>query len=202
VARLTGVSFALVSIVTAIIAGPARAVPMPADDDLFRARAGGPVTVDAGLVLALPVALGTGLSTGAGAGVTVGRGHFVWGARAAWSTASESSVDWIVTNAELKLRLAGAVQQRAGRGRFALRLGLGPTIVHETRLRQQAMRVSLAGSQTSTYDAAPAADLEVVVAVHVAGPWLLTMAAGPSLTIIDGGAHWGWTALLGAGWQP
>jgi len=45
-------------IVTAIIVGPARAAPPPADDALFRVREGGAVTVDAGLVLALPVALG------------------------------------------------------------------------------------------------------------------------------------------------
>ena len=165
-------------------------------------RADGPVTVDGGLLLALPTALGTGMSTGAGAGVTVGRGHFAWGARAAWSTATESSIDWTVTHAEIKLRLAGVVQQRVGRGRFGLRLGLGPTIVHESRLRQQGMRVSLMGSETSTYTAAPAADLEGVVALHVAGPWLMTLAAGPSLAIVDGGAHWGWTAVLGAGWQP
>jgi hypothetical protein len=192
-------------IVTAIAVGaPARAVASPAvnDDALFRVREGGPVTLDAGLALALPVALGTGLSTGVGAGATIGAGHLAWGLRASWSTATVSSIDWTVSHDDIKLRAVGAVQQRAGRGRFALRLGVGPTIVHEARVRNQAMRANLTGLDTSTFAAAPAADLEAVVALHIAGPWLLTLSGGPSLSVVDGSARWGWTSLLGAGWQP
>jgi hypothetical protein len=192
-------------IVTAIIAGGAaagHAAPPPADDALFRVRQGGRLTVDAGLALALPVALGTGLSTGVGAGVTIGSGHLAWGVRASWSTATESSLDWTVSHDDIKLRVIGALQQRAGRGLFALRLGLGPTIVHETRLRNQAARAMLTGLDSSSFSAASAADLEGVVALHVAGPWLMTLSGGPSLSDVGGGARWGWTSLLGAGWQP
>ena len=191
-------------IVTAIIAGPATVLgaPPPADDALFRVREGGSITLDAGLVLALPVALGPSLSTGAGAGVTIGAGHLAWGVRASWSTATEYSLDWTVSHDDIKLRVIGAFLQREGRGRFALRLGLGPTIVHETRLRNQAARAMLAGLDTSAFDAAPAGDLEGVLALHVAGPWLLVISGGPSLSVVDGSARWGWTSLLGAGWQP
>jgi hypothetical protein len=165
-------------------------------------REGGPLTLDAGLVLALPVALGTGLSTGVGAGVTLGGGHLAWGVRASWSTATESSIDWTVSHDDIRLRVVGAVQQRAGRGRFALRLGFGPTIVHETRVRNQAALAGITSLNSTTFEAGPAADLEAVVALHVAGPWLLTLGAGPSLAVIGGDARWGWTSLLGAGWQP
>jgi hypothetical protein len=193
-------------IVTAIIAGgvapPARAAPPSADEALFRVREGGNLTLDAGLALALPVALGTGLSTGVGAGVTIGTGHLAWGVRVSWSTATEYSLDWTVSHDDIKLRVIGALQQRAGRGRFALRLGLGPTIVHETRVRNQAARAMLTGLDTSTFDASPSGDLEAVVALHVAGPWLLILSGGPSLSDVDGSARWGWTSLLGAGWQP
>lgn len=193
---------ALIAIAIALNAAPLRAAPPPADDALFRVQEGGRIAVDAGLVLALPAVLGTGLSTGAGAGVSIGSGHFALGVRASWSTATESSLDWTVTQDDFKLRLTGAAQQRAGRGLFALRLGLGPTLVYESRLRNQAARASLTGLDSSILQALPSVDLAGVVSVQIAGPWLLTVAAGPSLSIVDGGASWGWTSLLGAGWQP
>ena len=191
---------------TALTVGGASATAAaapPADDSLFRVSGGGRLVVDGGLVLGLPVALGTGLSTGVGAGVSLGE-RFAWGARVAWSTATESSLTWTVTQADLRLRATAALQQRAGRGQFALRLGLGPTIVHESRLRNQGARAGLTGSelQTSTTVTLPAADLEAVVALRVAGPWRLFLGGGPGLTIIDGAGRWGWTAQLGAGWQP
>jgi hypothetical protein len=193
-----------VVLVTALTVGaaPALAAP-PADDPMFRVAAGGRLAVDGGLLVGLPAALGTGLSTGIGAGVSLGD-RLAWGARVSWSTATESSLPWTVTQADLRLRATAAIQQRAGRGRFALRLGLGPTIVHESRLRNQGMRAGLTGSdlETSSWVALPAADLEAVVALHVAGPWLFLLSGGPSLAIVDGNARWGWTAQLGAGWQP
>jgi hypothetical protein len=181
---------------------PATAAPLT-DDPMFRVASSSRLAVDGGLLVGLPAALGTGLSTGVGAGVTVGE-RFAWGARVSWSTATESSLTWTVTQADLRLRATAAVQQRAGRGRFALRLGLGPTIVHESRLRNQGARAGLTGGelQTSAWVTLPAADLDGVVALHVAGPWLFLVGGGPSLTVIDGGARWGWTAQLGAGWQP
>ena len=192
-------------VVTALTVGPdpAVAAPVPAVDPMFRVSGGGRLAVDGGLLLGLPAALGTGLSTGVGAGISSGD-RFAWGARVSWSTATESSLLWTVTQADLRLRATAAIQQRAGRGQFALRLGLGPTIVHESRLRNQGQRAGLTGSdlETSAWVPLPAADLEGVVALHVAGPWLLLLSGGPALAIVDGGARWGWTAQLGAGWQP
>ncbi|HET6148080.1 MAG TPA: hypothetical protein VFH68_11170 [Polyangia bacterium] len=191
------------AIIVGVLSGQAHAAPPPpAEEALFRVREGGAVTLDAGLALALPVALGTGLSTGAGAGVSVGSGHLAWGVRASWSTATEYSLDWTVSHDDIKLRVIGALQQRVGRARVALRLGLGPTIVHESRVRNLAARAHLTGLDTSTFQAAPAGDLEAALALHVAGPWLLLISGGPSLAVLDGGARWGWTSLLGAGWQP
>ena len=42
-------------------------------DDRWPVSSGGRLTIDGGVMLALPAALGTGLSTGVGAGAMVGR---------------------------------------------------------------------------------------------------------------------------------
>jgi hypothetical protein len=174
-----------------------------AADDSWRVRSGGRLTVDGGLVVGIPAALSTGLTTGVGGGVMFGGGLFAFGARASWSTATESSIVWTVTRSDLRLRAAGAIQHTAGRGRLALRLAVGPTVVHETRTRNQGMRAGLTGSDltTSAFVALPTADLEGVIEVHIAGPWLLTMSGGPSLLIADGNLTRGWNAALGMGWQ-
>src|SRR5262249_11307194 len=147
-------------------------------DDPWRVRSTGNLTLDGGVVLATPAALETGLSTGVGAGVTFGR-VLAWGLRGEWSSATESSLAWTVTQADIKLRATVALQRTAGRGRFALRLGLGPTLVHETRLRNQGSRAGLTGQdlRTSSLSTLAAGDLAGVVALHVAGRWLLTMGA-------------------------
>lgn len=176
-------------------------------DDTWNYRSSGQVAVDGGLVVGFPAALPTGLSTGAGAGVTVGR-TLTWGARASWVTATESSLPWTVTHSDLRLRVTGGVQaapgRAPGRGKIGLRLGLGGTLVHETRIRNQGMRAGLTGSEleTSAFAMLPAADLDAVVALHIAGPWLVMTSGGPSLDIHDGRLHAGWSAELGVAWQP
>ena len=105
----------------------------------------GPLAVDAGLVLALPATWQTGLSSGIGAGVTRGR-RLAWGVRGSWSAATESSLVWTVSHDDFRLRAVGVVQQPAGRGVFALRLGLGPTFVYEHRTRNQGARAGLTGA--------------------------------------------------------
>jgi hypothetical protein len=124
--------------------------------------------------------------------------------RASWTTATESTIAWNVTHWDLRARVIGQVQHTAGRGELGLRLGLGTTLVHEKRVRNQGMRAGLTGSdlETTALDALPAGDIEAVIALHVAGPWLLAMSGGPSLAIVDGAAHGSWTATLGVGWQP
>ena len=98
----------------------------------------------------------------------------------AGSSATESSTDWAVTHTELRLRAAADFQHVAGRGAFGIRLGVGPTIVHETRDRNQAMRAGLTGSaaQTTAFSTLPSIDLDAVIGVHIAGPWLLMMSGG------------------------
>ena len=161
----------------------------------LRYQSGGPLTVDGGLLLALPTALGPGLSTGFGLGVTWGR-VFAIEARTSWSTATESSIPWTVTQSDLRLRVGGVLQRTLGRARVGLRLGIGPTIVHETRLRNGSTL------QTSAFATLPAGELEAVVAVHLFGPWLVTLSGGPSAAFDDPGFRGGWVSLIGAGWQP
>jgi hypothetical protein len=172
-------------------------------DDTWRYRSTGDLAVDGGLIVGFPAALPTGLAKGIGAGVSAGRG-LAWGARAAWVTTTESSLPWTVTHSDLRLRGTGAVQAVAGRGTLGLRLGFGGTLVHESRVRNQGMRAGLMGAEleTSSFTMLPAADLDVVVALHVAGPWLLVMSGGPSLDVLNSALHAGWTAQLGVGWQP
>jgi hypothetical protein len=163
--------------------------------DVLRVQSSGPLTVDGGLVLALPTALGPGLSTGFGIGVT--RGHLLaWEARASWSTATESSIPWTVSQSDLRLRIGGVIQHTLGRARVGLRAGVGPTIVHETRLRNGGTL------ETSAFSTLPAGDLEAFVAVHIFGPWLFNIAGGPSAAADSGNLRGGWVSLIGAGWQP
>jgi hypothetical protein len=109
-----------------------------------------------------------------------------------------------VTHSDLRLRVTGGVQRAAGRGTIGLRLGVGGTLVHETRNRNQGMRAGLTGSDlhNSAFRMLPAADLDAIIALHVAGPWLLVTSGGPSIDLLDGKAHAGWTAQLGVAWQP
>jgi len=172
-------------------------------DEAWPVTSTGPLAVDAGLVLALPARLPTGLSSGIGAGVTRGR-RFAWGVRGSWSTATESSLVWTVSHDDFRLRAVAALQQPAGRGVFALRLGLGPTFVYEHRLRNQGARAGLTGSdlETSALATFPGAELEGVVTLHLLGRWSLVLSGGPTGIVADEALHFGWTAQLGAGWQP
>ena len=174
-------------------------------DDSFTVAPTAPLKVDAGLVAGFPAALPTGMTLGIGAGVDYSHcGLWMVGARASWTTATESSEAWTVTDSDLRLRATGAVQHLAGRGALALRLGLGGTVVHEARVRNQGQRAGLTGSDlaSSAYAMLPAADLEAVVALHVAGPWIMVVSGGPSVVVHDGAAHGGWTSQLGVAWQP
>jgi len=172
-------------------------------DDRWPVRTGGRLTIDGGVMLALPAALGTGLSTGVGAGAMVGR-RFRLGLRVAGSTATESSIDWAVTHTELRLRAAADFQHVAGRGALGLRLSVGPTIVHETRLRNQGSRAKLTGSdlETTAFSTLPSIDLDAVIGVHIFGPWLLIVSGGPTASWVSGDFKPGWSALIGTGWQP
>ncbi len=158
-------------------------------------ESGGPLMVDADLFTSPATMLGPSLSTGAAAGVS--RGHlFAWQARASWSSATESSIAWTATHTEVRLRAGGLIQHRVGRARIALRLGIGPTLIHESRDRNQS------SLQTTALAAVPAADLEGVIVVHVWNRWLLVMSGGPDGSWSGGTAHVGWVAQMGVGWQP
>ncbi len=105
--------------------------------------------LDAHLVLALPAALATGLSTGVGANysrLATESGTFAYGASASWSTATEYTLIEAVRNDDIRLRLCGLVQRPIGRGVFALRLSAGGTLVYEDRTRAQGNRAGLSGS--------------------------------------------------------
>jgi hypothetical protein len=164
-------------------------------------------TLDSGLVLASPAELSTGLSEGVGASfsrrITAG-GGLAWGARASWSTATEYTLVDTVRNDDIRMRLDGLVQHHAGRGSFGLRLGAGATAVYEGRTRAQGTRAGLTGSAlaTTAWYLLPAADLDVVVVLRVWRSWGMSLSGGPSVHLVDGSLHTGWSSGLGVSWQP
>jgi hypothetical protein len=178
--------------------------PDLAASSLWSYRSTGDLVIDGGLVVGHPTALPTGLATGIGAGVTRGR-SLVFGARASWSTATESTMAWTVTHRDLRMRVTGGLQHVAGRGTFGLRLGLGGTLVHEARLRNQGERAGLTGDdlKTSALSLLPAADVEAQVALHVWRAWMMTVSGGPTVALdrIAGRALAGWSAGLGVAWR-
>lgn len=164
-------------------------------------------TLDGQLFLASPASLGTGLSTGVGLGYLRALGSnpsLAWGVRASWSTSTEYSLVDSVRDDDLRLRLCGLVQHLAGRGGFGLRLGLGATTVYEAHTRAQGARAGLSGSalETSNWYVFPAADLDAIVFLRIWNGWGMSLSGGPTLHLIDGAAHMGWSTGLGVAWQP
>lgn len=186
-----------------LAAGVAQAEPdRLLGDDTFAVRDGGHYILDAGLFAAQPAALPSGISTGIGAGITRQCGcGLSYGVRASWSTESESSQVWEVTQWDMRLRGLVQVRHTAGRGILALRLGGGPTFVHEHRVRTQSMRSGMT-IESSTTATLPAADLEALVGLHVAGPWIAMVSVGPTVELYDSNLRGGWIAQIGVGWQP
>lgn len=175
------------------------------DDETFAVRAvGGRLILDGGLLAGAPTALGTGLAKGVIAGVRVGGDTFGWGVRAAYASASEDGAAWAVIQREVRVLATGGVQRRLGRGVVGLRLGLGGTLVHERRVRHQGMRAGLTGDALETRAVAivPAASLDATIGLHVRGPWMLQLAGGPSLGLVEGAPHGAWAATLGIAWRP
>jgi len=173
------------------------------DDDTFAVDSKGGLAVDAGLLVASPAALPSGMSTGLVAGITRSCGcHFAYGVRASWSTITESSLAWTVDQTDLRVRVTGSVHHEAGRGSVGLELGLGPTFVHEVRTRNSAMEAGRTDLIRRAWGTVPAGDLDAVFAVHVAGPWLAVASGGPSLDHFGGAFVLGWSASLGVVWQP
>ena len=180
----------------------ARAEAPAVVDDTFAYEGRGDLALEVGLAVAHPAALPVGLSRGLGVGVERGS-TWTWGARASWATATEASQAWLVTHRDLRVRVTGGVQHRAGRGTLGVRLGAGGVLVHETRTRHQGARAGLSGDdlEMSALALLPAASLEVVVGLHVRGPWMLALSGGPALALEDGTAHAGWIAEVGLGWR-
>jgi hypothetical protein len=164
-------------------------------------------TADAGLLLALPASLQTGMSAGVGAGflrAATTDGRLAWGARASWSTATEYTLTDTIRNDDLRLRLCLVAQQIVGRGSFGLRLGLGATAVYENITASQGNRAGLTGSalETTKWYLLPAADLEGVVFLRVWHAWGMSLSGGPTAHLRDGSPRYGWSSGLGVLWQP
>lgn len=188
----------LVALVLAVRTSRADGV---ADDEPWRYRTSA-VAVDAGVVVALPVALQTGLARGAGAGIAIGE-RFSLGVRASWATATEMAIGWAVTHDDVRAAVTGGAAVKAGRGSLGVRLGLGGAMVHETRRR---VRGDLAGATGEARETAatawfPSAELDAVLALHIAGAWTLVISGGPSVVRVERDLHTGWTSQLGVGWQ-
>ncbi len=173
------------------------------DDDSFAVSSKGRIAADAGLFLATPSALPSGIMTGIGVGVTRACGcTWSYGVRASWSSITEGSMTYTVTQDDYRLRLVGAVRHDVGRGSLALRLGVGPTFVHEVRIANNSMGSGLTLHDRRAWGTVPAVDLDGMIALHISGAWVGIASAGPSVDRYGGSLAWGWTAMLGVAWQP
>lgn len=190
-----------VIIVVVLGAAVAHADDRLLSDDTFAVHPPGQFLLDGGLLVASPQALGTGMSTGVGAGITRTSGRsFGYGVRASWSTITEESQAWVVTQQDIRLRAVGELRHVVGRGTFGLRLGAGAAIVHEFRERSQ-LRMGLDPLETRAFDTLPGADLELVAALQISGSLGLTVSGGPSLDYFQSAVHGKWLAGLGVAWQ-
>jgi hypothetical protein len=190
-------------LIATAIPGAARANPALVATDRFPYTKGADVVVDGGVAVGAPSALPTGLARGVFAGVAYGR-VLALGVRAAWMTATESTLAWRVTHSDLRLHSTTTLQRPVGRGLLGLRLGIGGNLIHESRVRNQGARAGLMGDELSTSATAilPAGELEAVLSLHIAGPWLVTVSGGPSLAVDGGDVLTGWNGQLGVAWQP
>jgi hypothetical protein len=156
------------------------------------------VAVDGELVTGLPSGMSTGLSTGVGAGIAR-PGALSYGVRLSWSTATEYTLTEAVRQDDLRLRAFAAIEARRGRGAFGLRLGAGATIVREDRTRDQGGRAGLGGDalERIAWAALPAADLEAVATLRLAGAWSLIVTGGPTIDTLQ----IGWIGSVGVSWR-
>ena len=190
-----------VTLLILVLAVPAHADGRLLADDTFEVHEPSAILIDGGLITGMPAALGRGMSSGVGAGITHACGcNLAYGVRASWSTATESSESWLVTHQDVRLRAIGELRHVSGRGTIALRLGAGATIVHENRRLSQ-LRPGIDEHESRAFDTLPAADLEAVVALQIAGSWDLVVNGGPSVDYFQNALHAGWIAELGVGWQ-
>jgi hypothetical protein len=159
--------------------------------------------VEGRLMLAVPAALQTGLTTGVGAAYTRGSGWLAWGAKASWSTATEYTLTESVRNDDIRFMLFGAARCSVGRGTMGLRLGAGGVLVYEDRTRSQGARAGLKGSalNNTSWAALPGADLEFMVKLRILDVWSMTLGGGPTCYLLKRHLHPGWLAGLGVAWQ-
>ncbi len=186
----------------ALAAGTASADPLLSEDTWKYEKPWCPNLFDGGLALGMPTALPTGLARGIGLGFTRGF-RFTWGVRGSWMAAEEASPVWLVSHDDFRVRATGSVRHAVGRGTFALRLGLGGTLVREHRVRHQGMRAGLEGDELESraLELLPTATVEGVFAMHVRGRWSLVMAGGPVISY-DDRARGSFAAEIGVAWQP
>jgi len=187
------------------IACPAELARADDYEHSFATRPGGPYLVDGGFFVGMPAALPAGMAPGAVVGVQRACGcAFAYGVRLAVAAITESSEAYTASDIDMRARATAAVRHAIGRGDLALRLGVGTNVVYEDRTRNGGTRAGLTGSalETQAVAALPAADLEAVIGLHVAGPWLFVATGGPTIDVLDGHARGGWIASIGVGWQP
>ncbi len=184
----------------AALVSPMLAPPAPAHADDWRP------TVDAGLLLARPTALATGLSTGVSAGgaLDVPSTPLFLSTRLGWSTATEYTLTRAVTQSDLRLRLGGGVQAAFGPGRIGLRVQGGGTLVHESSARDQADRAGLTGSDAvrTSWTLAPAWEAQATISLRLVGDFGLSLALGPGAVRVAGAAKPTFAGELGVAWLP
>lgn len=203
--RLVAAGIAAIGVIFALpisaLAAPENTVSAEIADDPTPAAL--PWRVDAALAFGTPSALPVGQNFGFAVGGERRLGAVSLGVRGGWSQATEYTTTFAVTHGDWKLRAVAAAEKALGRGSFGLRAGVGGTLVHEVRVRDQASRIADgAALGSSIWRLAPAADLEITSHLRLFDAWGVVLSAGPTVTLLSSGSHFGWTSTLGLAWLP
>lgn len=165
----------------------------------------GGLTLEAGIMSALPGLLTVGHTLGGEIAIGHGSGVLGYGFATSLSTAEEDSLSWHETYLELRMRARVGIRVAAGSALWGLRFGAGVSVVHIGRTPHGTPGEDGEGLATSEWIGVPAFELEGGVTLGLTGDWGLSLFVGPTFhvgAVADRDNVWGWRGALGLVWAP
>ena len=167
---------------SAFAATPAAVDP---PDDATAIIANADLLLEASVLTAQPAFLQTGQTVGAGAGIH-STGWLSWGVVTSLSQSEEGSLSHAVAHLEWRTRLAATALLQRGRGAWLLQAALGGTLINETRLRHQSLRLTGKEDATSAWRLLPSAEVMAGVRLRAFEGWGVSVAVGPTWHLLSG----------------
>ena len=167
----------------------------------------GGLTLEAGLLSALPGLLTVGQTLGGEIAIGHGSGVLGYGFATSLSTSDHDTLSWHETHLELRLRARVGVRVAAGRARWGLRVGAGVSVVHIARTPHPIGTRGEDGADLARGEwiGVPAFELEGGVTLGLIGDWGLSLFVGPTFhvgAVADRDNVWGWRGAIGLVWAP